>query len=280
MTTARKLVVGMSLLFLSLAAAADDGSTAQAGNDPNSQTMQSRLNDLAGRVSRLEAQSDSQGILSLLNQVEVLETEVATLRGRLEELNHEQQLADKRDKDVLADFDARIKANHDMLTAASGAAAAPNANPAAAGAAMVPAAPGAPAGQSAPAPAAGQEAETKDYRAAFDLINAANYKAAVPAFDAFLKKYPNSTLAGNATYWLGLSYYSLGDYKNAAAAEQRLLTKFPGHAKVPDAMVSLARAEIQLGEMDKANQLLGQVIAKYPNTKSAEIATKIQSLLK
>lgn len=270
-------IAGMSLLLISLSAAADT-TTPAPQDDKCFQALQSRMDDFSARMARLEEQSGSQGILSLLNQLETLEAEVARLRGKLDELSHQQQLADKRQKDVLADFDARIKENHDLLTRA-GVQAAPAAAPADATAA--PAAPGtAPAGPTAASPAVDQEAETKAYEAAFNLVKSADYKSAVPAFDGFLKQYPSGSLAGNATYWLGLSYYSLGDYKNAVASQQRLIKDYPQHAKVPDAMVSMARAYIQLGEMDKANQTLNQVIAKYPASQSAEMAKKIQSLLK
>jgi tol-pal system protein YbgF len=271
-------IAGMSLLLLSLGAAADS-STPATPDDKCFQALQSRMDDFSGRMARLEEQSGSQGILSLLNQLETLEAEVARLRGKLDELSHQQQLADKRQKDVLADFDARIKENHDLLTR-MGAQAAPAAAPADASAApMMPGA-AAPAATSSATPAVDQEAETKAYEAAFNLVKSADYKAAVPAFDGFLKQYPKGSLAGNATYWLGLSYYSLGNYKDAVSTQQRLIKDYPQHAKVPDAMVSMARAYIQMGEMDKADQTLSQVIAKYPTSQSAEMAKKIQSLLK
>lgn len=266
----RRIVAGMSLLLLSLGAAADSSSSANP-DDKCFQALQSRMDDLSGRMSKLEDQAGSQGVLSLLNQLETLEAEVARLRGNLEELSHQQQLADKRQKDVLADFDARIKENHDLLTRGD-AQAAPAAASADTGAAS--------ASPAAATPATDQEAETKAYEAAFNLVKSADYKAAVPAFNSFLKQHPKGNLAGNATYWLGLSYYSLGNYKDAVATQQRLVKDYPQHTKVPDAMVSMARAYIQLGEMDKANQILSQVIAKYPASQSAEMAKKIQSLLK
>lgn len=287
--SALRLAAGASLLLLSLAAAADTSAPATP-EDRCFQALQGRMDDLSGRMARLEDQSGSQGILSLLNQVEVLETEVARLRGSLDELRHQQEMADKRQKDVLADYDARIKENHDQLARlAPAAATVTTPTSASAEQAATPGAPvvqvPAPAAQgptpaAQPAPAVDQEAETKAYESAFNLVKSADYKAAVPAFNAFLKQYHNGSLAGNANYWLGLSYYSLSDYKNCVATQQRLIKEFPQHTKVPDAMVSMARAYIQLGEMDKANQQLSQVIAKYPTTQSAEMAKKIQSLLK
>lgn len=262
----RRAIVAPLLLLSFTAVAAD-----QASDDRCFQALQGRLDDVAGRVSRLEDQSGSQGILNLLNQLETLESQVARLRGQLEELAHNQQLADKRQKDVLADFDARIKENHALATQAA-VPAAVTPSPGVVSSTVVP---------SAVQPAGiDPEAENKAYLAALNLTQAGDYKAAVPAFDTFLKQYPNGSLAGNAMYWLGFSYFSMGDYRNAITTHQRLIKDFPQHAKVPDAMVNMARAHLQLGETDKANQILGQVVAKYPGTPSADTARKIQSLLK
>jgi len=266
-------LLAIPLLCLSFAAVADD--TSSAADQRLFQALQGRLDDVSGRVSRLEDQSNSQGILSLLNQIESMSAEIARLRGMLDELKHNQQMADKRQKDVLADFDARIKENHALIAKGM---------PAAAPAAMTPGAvaPGA-ANVAAQAPAAPQavdpEAENKAYLAALNLTQAANYKDAVPAFENFLKQYPNGSLAGNAMYWLGFSYFSQGNYKAAIATHQRLIQEFPQHAKVPDAMVNMARAYIQTGEMDKANQTLHQVMANYPASSAADTARKILALL-
>ncbi len=63
-----------------------------------------------------------------------------------------------------------------------------------------PASAGSPAASSEP----GDPAKEKlYYDAAFDLIKAKDFDKASQAFNAFLRKYPNSQYAGNAQYWLG-----------------------------------------------------------------------------
>lgn len=228
--------------------------------------------DLAGRLARLEEQSASQGLLNLLNQVEALKAEVARLRGAQDEMTHRLKQMDKREKEVLADYDARIKELRELVNRPAPVAAAPVPATATPGEA-VPATP-------APPPPADPEAETRTYEAALNLFKGGDHAGAVAAFNAFLLNYPQSPLAGNACYWTGMSHFSLGDHKNAVLAQQRLLKDYPQHAKVPDAMVNMARAHIQLGETESARQVLDQVVAKYPNTKSAELAKKILSLFK
>lgn len=256
---------GIALLAFAAAAGAESLPPAR----PLPPTIDSRLDAVSARLNKLEEQSSSQGLLNLLNQVEALKNEVARLRGAQEEMAHRLQLADKRQKDVLADFDAQLKelrvlANRPMPVVA---VVAPAPVDAAEPASVPPAAPD-------------PEAETRAYETALNLFKAGDHAGAATAFNAFLDKYPTSPLAGNACYWLGLTYFATADHKNAVAAQQRLLKDYPQHAKVPDAMVNMARAQIQLGETESARLVLEQVIAKYPVTKSAELAKKILSLFK
>jgi len=261
---------GLALLLVTLGAAAAEPAVQPSADDRCFQVLQGRLDDLSKRQSRLEDQSSSQGVLSLLNQIEVLQAELARLRGALDELDHRQQIADKRQKDVLADFDLRLKEARELATRA---AVAP-------GAAAIPAGVPTPIVAALAAVAVDPEAETKAYEAALNRVKAEDYPTAVAALNGFLKQYPNAALAGNALYWLGFSYYAQGDYKNAQLSQQRLLKDYPQHAKAPAAMIGLARADIQLGEAGKANQVLDQVIAKYPKTEEAAMAQRMQLLLK
>lgn len=262
-----------ALLLLAGPAAAEPDQIAAVPARPTAEapprpTLESRLDGLSDRLLRIEEQAGNQGLLSLHNQVAALKAEVARLRGVQEEMVHAQQLADKRQKDVLADFDLRLKEVRELAAK----------RPAPAVAVAAPAEAPRPAAVAAPAP--DPEAETKAYESALGRFKASDYAGAVTAFSEFLARHPDSPLAGNASYWLGLTYFSMADHKSAAATQQRLLKDYPQHAKVPDAMVSLARAQIQLGETENARKVLEQVIAKFPTTKSADLARKILTLFK
>lgn len=237
--------------------------------------LPSGLDELSLRVLRLEDQqrkSDdapaNAGVIALLNQVEALKTEVARLRGLQEELAYRLQKAEQRQKDVLADFDGRLKETHEL-------ASRPRVAP------ILPAAVEASAVQTKLAePAPDPEAEARTYEAGLKQFKSGDHVAAIQTFSGFLDKYPNSALAGNACYWQGLAYFAVADHKNAAASQQRLLRDYPEHSKVPDAMVSLARAQIQLGETENARLELERVMSRYPSTKAAELAKKILALFK
>ena len=232
------------------------------------------LND---RVAHLESQLKNAGLLDLFNQIQGMRDEIARLRGSVEELTHQQKLADKRQKDLFADLDERQTKLKDDLAALDGRfqeLASRTLSPKDAVRLQTSSS----LATAAPVPDA--ESEAKAYEAALNQFKVGNYTAAVEAFQAFLKLYPNGSFASNGHYWLGLSYFSLGDYKSAAASQLRLLRDHPQSHKAPDAMVSLARAQMQLGELDAARNILDQVLEKYPVTRAAESARKMLTLLK
>lgn len=226
---------------------------------------------LAERLARLEAQYQSQSLLPLFNEIERLKADVARIKGVQEELGHQLALADKRQKDLYADLDGRLKVLNEEVTKVSAAAAA---------AASVPTPATQQTGLPGVADAAPSESETKAYQDAFGAVRAGNYKAAIEGFQGFLKAYPVSGLAGNAQYWIGSSYFSLGEHKAAAESHQKLIQTYPSSPKVPDAMLGLARSQIQLGDTKAAQATLQQLISQNAGTKVAENAQKLLSTLK
>ncbi len=246
--------------------------------DALSPALESKLDDLSRRVSLLAEQLRSQGLLSMHNQLEGLKSEVAKLRGKQEELQYAQQVADKRQKDLLADFDLRLK---EMAKETAKRPPPPPPEPVRPQATATPATATPPAPPPRPAVTpADAEMETKSYESALNHFKSADYVAAVSAFNAFVVGYPNSALASNAMYWLGLSYYALADFKSSAEAQQRLLKDYPQSGKVPDATLSLARAHMQLGDSERARAALEQVVAKFPTARAADTARKMLTLFK
>ncbi|HJU04348.1 MAG TPA: tetratricopeptide repeat protein, partial [Nitrospiraceae bacterium] len=58
-----------------------------------------------------------------------------------------------------------------------------------------------------------------------DYLNG-RYDLAVTGFQRFLRDFPTTSLAPNAHYWIGESYFSLKDYGHAMQAFQRVVTEF------------------------------------------------------
>lgn len=233
--------------------------------------LQKGLQAQDSRLGRLESQLQNQGLLNLLNQVEALKAEVARLRGAQEEMGYQQNMADKRAKELFADLDDRVKELENRPAAAS-APPAVRLQPAQALSTSVAPIAGAPQGD--------MENETRAYEAAHQLVKSGRYKDAVLAFQSFAKTYPASALVPNAHYWTGFSYVGMSDFESAAASYQQLIAEFPNSPKTPDAMLSLARAQVQMKHNDEAIAILDKLIEKFPYSRAADNGKKLLSTLK
>ena len=200
-------------------------------------------------------------------QLQQLQQEVAQLRGMLEEQQNQIQQLKQEGLERYKDLDGRLSG------AAQGAPVTQNS---AAGAINANGNPVAPAAQQ---PAANTEPgdpakEKLYYEAAFDLIKARDFAKASQAFNGFLRKYPNSTYAGNAQYWLGEVDLAQGDLPAAAQAFARVSQAYPNHPKVPDSLYKLADVEQRLGNTDKAKSILRQVVTQYAGSSAAQLAQR------
>ncbi|HEX5128639.1 MAG TPA: tol-pal system protein YbgF [Usitatibacter sp.] len=216
-------------------------------------------NDNEARIAKLEELIRNIGVVELVRQIEQTNTEIARLRGQIEILAHENQQLQKRQRDFYLDIDSRLKRLE------GNPAGTPPATPPAGDA---PAAAPAPQAQRAPTKEE-QAREMKAYDAASNLFRRNDFRSAIEAFRAFLKDYPESQLAVNANYWIGISYANLRDYRNALTTQQEILARHPQSAKAPDAMLAIAAIQIEQGDAGSARNTLEDIIARYPGSEAA-----------
>ena len=114
-----------------------------------------------------------------------------------------------------------------------------------------------------------QAREVKAYDAASALFRRNDFASAAEAFRAFLKDYPQSALAPNATYWIGICQANLKDYKAALATQEGLLARFPTSPKAPDALLAIAAVQSEQGDHGSARNTLEDIIARYPGSEAA-----------
>jgi len=241
---------------------------------------------LETRIQQLERKLDSRGLVELFEQVSGLQKEMQQLLGELEVQAHQMESLKKRQRDLYVDIDRRL---HRLETAGAqgggstpmGTVVAPPAGsdkPAvAAGTATSAPAPSVAtpnAGTAAPAqlPKLDPVVERKDYDNALAILNELRYDEAATAFRRFLKKYPGSSYADNAQYWLGEVYYVTRDFKAALEEFGTLLKDFPDSPKVPGAMLKMGYSQYELKGWKAAAQMLGQVERRFPGTSTAKLA--------
>lgn len=201
-----------------------------------------RVDALEGRVDT-RADTQARQIIDLNTLIDAQKQEIARLRGQLEVLTNEIENATKRQKDFYVDLDGRVRKLE---------------NP------PPPPPPEKPKGPTVE--------EQKAYENGLNLVKAANYKGAAEAFTAFLRSYPQSTLAPSAQYWIGNSLFALRDYKGAISAQQIVVDTWPDDPKAPDAMLNIASAHTDLKEVRGARATLEALIKKYPQSEAAATA--------
>jgi tol-pal system protein YbgF len=105
-----------------------------------------------------------------------------------------------------------------------------------------------------------------EFDLAYGYVLHRDYPLAEEGFRAFLNKYPNDRLTGDATYWLGESLYQRQRFRDAAEAFLNVSTKFEGNPKAPNALVRLGQSLAALGEKEAACASLGEVLRKFPRS--------------
>ncbi len=99
-------------------------------------------------------------------------------------------------------------------------------------------------------------------------------------FLEFLMKFPNSTRAPNAQYWLGECYYGKKQYQEAIRAFERVVVKYPESNKAPAALLKKGYAQLALNNHQQAKATLQDVVKSYPQSPEAQKATDRLSHLK
>jgi tol-pal system protein YbgF len=208
---------------------------------------------IADMKAKNEARFDLQakGQLDLAGQIQHQADEISRLRGQIETLGYELETARKRQQDFYLDLDTRLRKFEAAATAV---------------------APATPESTASSKPASDPAKEGLEYEAALNQFKAGKYKDAAAGFTTYVQKYPDSSLAPNAQYWLGNAWYAQRDCKRAIDAQGVVIARYADSAKAPDALMAIATCQQEMSNPTAARRSLETVIAKYPGTSAAEAA--------
>jgi tol-pal system protein YbgF len=174
--------------------------------------------------------------VELLTMVEMMQQEIAELRGTVEEQNHKIEILQKQQQQRYLDLDRRMA---DLL---STPIAAVKSNDDV---------------QSDVLPA------DDLYASAMSFIKKKDFTRALEQLDLFAKTYPKHTLAANAFYWSGEVQLAQGNFALAIKQFETVVYQHPEHNKVADSHYKLAVSYDRSGNVEKATELLKQVIKQY-----------------
>ncbi len=214
--------------------------------------------------------------------VDSLQREIATTRGKVQENRHAER-ADTRFQTLEARV-AAIEQGHPGAAVESGAPidvgepqSGTQASTAAAGAAPAPE-----AARVARAPAASRDdsAETPEqYRTALALVRQKEYDRAIQQFREFLRTNPDSALVGNAHYWIGECYYTLGDYSQAILQFNEVRQHYAKSDRAAPALLKIGLSFLEMGNKSEARLAFQKVVNDYPASPEAGQAREKLRLL-
>ena len=258
--------------------------------------VQSQLVKLSEDMSRLGRLIDNRAMLDMIQLVDQLSDEISQLNGAIEQQGYDLENIKKRQRELYLDIDRRLR---DIESGAAAQAAAgsmtlpqvetPTAptpeQPTPEQPALSESAPelaGEPASETTPSmtasitqtPSVTQSEEKAAYQAAFDTLKEGRYKKAKTELKTFLDRFPNSSYAGNAQYWLGEAHYVTRNFDQGIAEFEGVIERYPSSNKVPDAMLKLGYTFYELKQFTEAKQILAELREKYPKSTASRLAAK------
>ncbi|MDO6567020.1 tol-pal system protein YbgF [Alteromonas sp. 1_MG-2023] len=195
----------------------------------------------------------------LQTQLDNMQSEVDQLRGSVEVNTNELEKVLERQRELYLEIDKRVESlKQGGLANASGAGPTPSTS-----VGVTPSTP-----SSSP-----QEGEDEAYDSAVNLIlKSREYDKAIPAFQSFIERFPNSEYAPNAHYWLGQLLFNKQQWDEAIEQFDIVSNRFPDSVKRPDALLKLGVIAERTGDSNGARNFFQQVINEYPSSSAKRLA--------
>jgi tol-pal system protein YbgF len=132
-----------------------------------------------------------------------------------------------------------------------------------------------------PAPATPQSSGTDAspetmYASGLASFQAEEYGQAGVAFTELTKRFPEHALAPSAQFWIGEAYYRQRDYQGALLEFRKILDAYPKTPQIPEALLKIGLCYRALRDTTRAREAWEQVTKAYPGTSAA---TQARSLL-
>lgn len=209
---------------------------ATAGRQKQASQAEDRLDALA------RSQADQQASL------DALRVELQSVNGRFEDLKRERAELQGELSLLRDDLALKITALEDRLAKVE-------------------------AGRSQSAVSPPAESPEALYERGVELIQKRNeFAKGREALQEFLSRNPRSSLAVNAMYWIGESYYGEKKYESAILQFQDVIQKFGDHPKVAAALFKQGIAFETLGDRKNARVIMQRLVDTFPLSGEAKMA--------
>lgn len=183
------------------------------------------------------------GLLDSQNQIELLRSDIAKLRGQFELLARDLAETQRRQKDDLQGVDDRIRKFEPTKVSVDGKEF------------LV------------------DPVEKRDFDLALGLFRKGDFDRAQVALVDFLNRYgANSGYRVPALFWLGNAQYALKDYKEAIVNFRALISAVPDHLRVPESMLAISNCQLEMKDAKAARKTLEDLVKAFPATEAGQAA--------
>lgn len=114
------------------------------------------------------------------------------------------------------------------------------------------------------------------YQRALRAFNSRHYDQALGLFRDHMDKFPNGKWTANAQFWVGESYYAMGDFANAINAFREVVSKETSN-KSDDAQFKIGLSFLKLGQTSHAKEAFQRLVDRFP---ASEYVHRAQNYLK
>jgi tol-pal system protein YbgF len=111
------------------------------------------------------------------------------------------------------------------------------------------------------------------YQTALRTFNDRSYDQAFKLFQDLLDKYPKSTYASNAHYWMGETFYAQNKFAEAIAEFDKVLG-YGKSQKADDAQLKIGMSYLKMGKKAEAKESLNLLINRFPGSEYVPRAKK------
>ena len=178
-------------------------------------------------------------LLDLSNQLELMRTENAKLRGQVEQLAKDVSELQVQMKDVKQGVDDRLKRLEPQKATVDGKEFMADAE------------------------------EIRQYEAAMAQVRSGDFAAASTSLAVFRSRYPSSGYRQSVLFWLGNAQYGKRDYNEAIATFRAFASSYPGDLRAPEALLAVANCHIELKDTRTARKVFDELFKTYPNSEAA-----------
>lgn len=189
-------------------------------------------------------------LLDLSNQIEMLRSEMATMRGQNEQLARSVADMQRTQKDISQGVDERLRKFEPGKVTVDGREF------------------------------AAEQVEKQEFETALATLRKGDFAAAQTSFLGFINRYPQSGYRTPGLFWLANAQYALRDYRSAVANFKAIVAADPDHLRAPEALLSTANCQVELKDPKSARKTLEELVKAYPQSEAASVAKDRLSKMK